>query len=409
MSHDGRHLFVGGDDGVCAFRADDGDLKWHFPTTRGVTAVPIIKDGLVYIVAHDHTVYVLDAASGRQQWFFNAILTRRIEQNPVLQVQGSTAYLYFVEQHGAVHCLSWPEKSDLSQTGAQKLQLVNMARSLEDDGQLKDAVKLYQMGQAWEDAARVWKSLEVEHEYANALFYLARERHVDLKFSNSEKAFSWEQAGTAFAAIKNKVKAQFCRNQVALFRKLPIFQVDLTIENLVVGTWSDLLLNIQNNGFGAAHKLSIQLKSPDFETEKEELKRTDLPHESNWQPSFRVKPQIIGEQLLEFELCYQVGKNNYTEEISWPCQIVRQENDLEINLIQAFRNQIKDVFTLEELKTLCTDLRISYDDFPKDNLTSFIRELIGYMQRYGKLDALIDVCQRERSHKDWEQFRKIEP
>ena len=64
--------------------------------------------------------------------------------------------------------------------------------------------------------------------------------------------------------------------------------------------------------------------------------------------------------------------------------------------LPQFRDQIVDHFNLEELKDLCFDLNISYDNLPGDNLSSKARELVNLCNRHGRLPLLVNQCQRLR-------------
>lgn len=58
------------------------------------------------------------------------------------------------------------------------------------------------------------------------------------------------------------------------------------------------------------------------------------------------------------------------------------------------------LFGLEELKTLCFDLGMDYENFPalKD---SFTRELVIYCKRNGRLNELIEQCKKLRPLNEW--------
>lgn len=62
---------------------------------------------------------------------------------------------------------------------------------------------------------------------------------------------------------------------------------------------------------------------------------------------------------------------------------------------------IKKAFNLEELKTLCFNLYLQFDDIAGQTLEAKARELIAYMERIGRLRDLMAALARERP----EQFR----
>jgi hypothetical protein len=69
---------------------------------------------------------------------------------------------------------------------------------------------------------------------------------------------------------------------------------------------------------------------------------------------------------------------------------------------RLFRQNMIEAFSLEELKDICFDLEIEYENLPGHNQkNAFVRELIGYTQRIGRLHELVQVLQAERPHLEW--------
>ncbi|RMG99071.1 MAG: hypothetical protein D6706_06130 [Chloroflexi bacterium] len=69
--------------------------------------------------------------------------------------------------------------------------------------------------------------------------------------------------------------------------------------------------------------------------------------------------------------------------------------------LATLRRNLETYFNLEEIKTLCFDLGINYENLPGSTLASKTRELVDYAQRYGRLSDLITLCQRERDAVNW--------
>lgn len=55
-------------------------------------------------------------------------------------------------------------------------------------------------------------------------------------------------------------------------------------------------------------------------------------------------------------------------------------------------------FNEDEMRFLCADLGISYESLPGDNKKRKALEIIGYMQRRGQIDQLIEKVAQERPH-----------
>lgn len=69
--------------------------------------------------------------------------------------------------------------------------------------------------------------------------------------------------------------------------------------------------------------------------------------------------------------------------------------------LRELRQQIAKSFDLEELKTLCEDLGVDFDDIKGDNKTGKARELVKYFDRRGQLEELIAWCEKERPRLTW--------
>ena len=64
-------------------------------------------------------------------------------------------------------------------------------------------------------------------------------------------------------------------------------------------------------------------------------------------------------------------------------------------------NMIKG-FSISELKDICFDMEIDYEELPDHgHLKGFVRELLAFAKRIGRLIELIEVCRSERPHLDW--------
>lgn len=58
--------------------------------------------------------------------------------------------------------------------------------------------------------------------------------------------------------------------------------------------------------------------------------------------------------------------------------------------------------SLEELRTVCFELGIEYDDLPPGGRTDKTRELILFCERHGRIDDLLNLLKRKRPNTDWE-------
>ena len=60
------------------------------------------------------------------------------------------------------------------------------------------------------------------------------------------------------------------------------------------------------------------------------------------------------------------------------------------------RNHLQSRYTIEELKNICFDARIAYEQFPTDKMPSFVRELVLYCERNNCYEWLVDLCSENR-------------
>ncbi len=75
--------------------------------------------------------------------------------------------------------------------------------------------------------------------------------------------------------------------------------------------------------------------------------------------------------------------------------------DEETLALGPLRRQIADYFDLDEVRTLCLDLGIRYEDLSGDTITGKSISLVAAMQRRGQLPRLMAVLQGERPHVRW--------
>ncbi len=67
----------------------------------------------------------------------------------------------------------------------------------------------------------------------------------------------------------------------------------------------------------------------------------------------------------------------------------------------ALRQTLTDLFDDGELRTLCFDLGIGYDDLPGQSKADKARELVAYVNRHGRLADLLATCRELRPKAAW--------
>ncbi|MFO7662190.1 MAG: AAA-like domain-containing protein [Chloroflexota bacterium] len=81
--------------------------------------------------------------------------------------------------------------------------------------------------------------------------------------------------------------------------------------------------------------------------------------------------------------------------------MTRTRDFLPLRYRTQLTNQINDYFSVGELKTLCFELGIVYDDLVGPTKTNIIEDLVGRFQRFGEIPRLVSLCQSKRSHLVW--------
>jgi len=66
-----------------------------------------------------------------------------------------------------------------------------------------------------------------------------------------------------------------------------------------------------------------------------------------------------------------------------------------------WHHKLTDYFDDGELKTLCFNLGVTFDDLPGDGKASKARELVAFMERRDRIPELIAECEKQRPNVEW--------
>lgn len=77
----------------------------------------------------------------------------------------------------------------------------------------------------------------------------------------------------------------------------------------------------------------------------------------------------------------------------------------EFNWRMELRRALKEYFPEPELKTLCSDLYVVYDDLQGETRPEKIISLIDYFDDRGEIDRLIAYCSRVRQNVPWDEIK----
>ncbi len=85
--------------------------------------------------------------------------------------------------------------------------------------------------------------------------------------------------------------------------------------------------------------------------------------------------------------------------------LIGATNDIGIAQENAkLARQLESTFSLEDLKGLCFELGIPYEDIEGQIISAKARELIIWTTKRGRLPEVIDACKQKRPHLNWESL-----
>ena len=79
------------------------------------------------------------------------------------------------------------------------------------------------------------------------------------------------------------------------------------------------------------------------------------------------------------------------------------------NWFAELHRALVDSFNIEALDLICLGLGIHLETLKGHNLPHKAVSLIEHMQQYGRLNELVDACQRLCPSHSWERFRQLIP
>ena len=100
------------------------------------------------------------------------------------------------------------------------------------------------------------------------------------------------------------------------------------------------------------------------------------------------------------------GRQNYRGEAESGQSVERTGQQAATGRLDTtqLRQMIVDHFNKGELRSLCFDLGIDYEDLAGSGKVDKARELIEYCERHGRAAELISACRRLRPHLTWPSF-----
>lgn len=282
---------------------------------------------------------------------------------------------------------------------------------------LEQAAEQYELAGRWSEAADLWLQLDRYDRRANASDQYAQMLSGQT-VGDEEKAIAWERAASAYLEVGQKEAQAKCEREVARYRRQPLLILEIEPEAMRLNVWAKVNYTVRNEGFAGARFVHVELFGDQFEGKdvRTLTMRTLKPGEgfTYW---LDVYPREQGSRVpLQLRIGY-MDKNNQPHELerTFPLMVSEEtptgttppatgpmtdaEADSNRRLLEL-RDQIVQLFNESELHDICLELNIDPETFDESK-TTFVRELIFYLSRRGRLGELIKICQRERSHVEW--------
>lgn len=428
-------LYLGARQGLLAVDGNNGRLLWTFRTSRAVVAPPLLYNDLIYVTCQDHFLYALDF-EGKIVWQHE--MSRRIEQPPVLAPNA----LLVADRGGKVAALERPpepepepepepdpetlrrRRRELLRRFTESGKHLEAAEMWHEIGELEQAARQYEAGEAWEKAAGIWQQLDKYGKRAEAYRQRARVLSAS-EADDEEKAAAWEEAARAFAESGDKETRYRCEREVARYRREPILTLDIGPEPMEVNAWSELKYMVRNEGFGPARSLFVRLKEDMFKTEEVHTSSIfTLAPNQTYRHSILVQPRQHGTTVpiwLVVEYIDRQGRarvetHQFTLDVAGESEIPtdrpqlhpQDSDDLLIPLNQSggvdlvqLRRKMLNAFDRTELLDIIFELGYRTDNFENKLVQEITKDLVLSINKNGRLPDLITICRTRRPGREW--------
>lgn len=202
-----------------------------------------------------------------------------------------------------------------------------------------------------------------------------------------------------------------------------MIEITLNPQNIFIEQRSQLFLHLFNRGPGDCFDVRLGFRfSPEihFVRNDRRIEREILREGKNYEHEMTVVAYQIGDFALTSEsFSYENGQGIHKEQFSIPIRVmtawqlvttpkINPAETITISHrmgrfdIEKLRQNLINCFSLEDMRTLCFKLGFNYESIEHTKLEACAREIIIYCKRHGKLVSLVQICQSERPHIDWD-------
>ena len=301
---DDERFYVGARDGLYALDLD-GHAVWHFPTSRRITAAPVVTGGVVYATCHDHHLYALDAAGGKPLWRY--AVERRIEVSPLVftmdlangtdlspSVEAAFPLAVITDRSGTVTCLQRPLSAPEHENAGHWIEAAHLWQVV---GQPERAAVQYEVAGVWSQAADLWAAQGNALRQAGAL-----QRHARFLEETGTPlegvADLWATIVELYETQGERALAASCRREVARCRRQPKIALEIEHDGLVLNAWTMVSFIVRNVGFGPAHNLIIRASGEQFDGQITRTQRlVSLDADERKVESLDIKPLEYGKSV----------------------------------------------------------------------------------------------------------------
>jgi outer membrane protein assembly factor BamB len=332
----------------------------------------------------------------------------------------------------------------LTQSG----QTARAAQVYEQAGLLDRALELYESLAQWDKVEPIARQTQQWERQAYALSqiglasqaceaYQRAAEQLEARAPEASEALArlYEAATLCYDEDEDARRRQECWDKVCQYRQWPNLRGRFEFgAQFYQGEYNQVNLVVRNVGYGVARNIMVKKISTKFqldttESETSTVTRLALQQDKTIPLSLQPKPGVLGRVMLRVTLGYQdkTGRESQQEfiqnvevlgrdekiaairqqtppgGITPPQAIYTPEEKAakgDVDLVKL-RDGLAAHFNESELRDLCFELDVDYEDLPGEGKTAKARELVAYHERRGLIPKLAAVCRRLRSNVQW--------
>lgn len=207
------------------------------------------------------------------------------------------------------------------------------------------------------------------------------------------------------AAVPDQVYLDQAFELVVAIRPSSASVLDVPELNRVSST--DLQFNWSNSELGA--RLQVQVTAPDCEIHNSNRQTIEMLPDRYPLLYFLLTPKKIGKIKIVVTVSREenwLGNAPLTtisqERIVGNIKIEIKSKKLSKYAKVVLRKSVEDLFSIDEIRILCFDLDIPFEDLTGNTKSTLVVSLMDYCMRYGLMGEFVESCKQQRPNFDWE-------